>query len=183
MRTFPQCIPCFLRQVLSTAVRAGEDEAGQIGALRRAAVQLAEIPLSDNPAANTYRLLKPIYNLADCVDPYQSEKRRHNEAALELLPRLRALVREASDPLYAAAKVAVAGNIIDLGIMDEVDVERILDDLTSFSFAFSTSWVASSLFFLASSKSCLACSSALLDFSSPDFFSVFSLSVSNLLLA
>ena len=62
-------------------------------------------------------------------DPYADVKRKSNEALLSMLPTLRGRVRESPDPLEAALRVAVAGNIIDYGALDEFEVERAIEEV------------------------------------------------------
>jgi uncharacterized protein with ATP-grasp and redox domains len=53
-------------------------------------------------------------------DPYQAAKRRFNSLAMEALPELAELVRQAEDPLLAAATCSVAANAIDMGIASAI---------------------------------------------------------------
>ncbi len=55
-------------------------------------------------------------------DPYQAAKQASTEKALLLLPRLRELVSTAKDPLEAAIRVSIAGNIIDFGPNPDYDL-------------------------------------------------------------
>jgi hypothetical protein len=58
-------------------------------------------------------------------DPYRAAKRRANELALSLLPELEQHVRDSADPLATAARLAIAGNIIDHAFKSEVTDEEI----------------------------------------------------------
>jgi len=57
-------------------------------------------------------------------DPYAEVKRKSNELALSMYPRVRDLVEKSEDPLKTAIKVAIAGNIIDFGAVDKDSVEE-----------------------------------------------------------
>jgi len=65
------------------------------------------------------------------IDPYNQLKEKYNNMALELYPKLKFLVENSEDPLLAAVKVAIAGNVIDFGpkvnINLEEEVEKVLD--------------------------------------------------------
>jgi uncharacterized protein with ATP-grasp and redox domains len=50
------------------------------------------------------------------TDPYLDQKRRFNRMALEMLAENRARIETAPDPLETAVRLAIAGNIIDLGV-------------------------------------------------------------------
>ncbi|MCD6551797.1 DUF89 domain-containing protein [Thermotoga sp.] len=49
-------------------------------------------------------------------DPFKEEKRRSNEIAQKIVEMFRAEISNSPDPVYSAAKLAVSGNLIDLGI-------------------------------------------------------------------
>jgi len=59
-------------------------------------------------------------------DVYEKEKKRSNEVALKMLLKMERMIRESTDPLFDAAKLAIAGNLIDLGApnWDEETVYR-----------------------------------------------------------
>ena len=53
-------------------------------------------------------------------DPYRAVKDRFNRMALDMLPELAAVVKQAADPLEMAVRSAIAGNVIDLGVNGEI---------------------------------------------------------------
>jgi uncharacterized protein with ATP-grasp and redox domains len=67
----------------------------------------------------------------DDPDPYLELKQRTNEQVLALLPTLEARVRKSEDPFRMAAKLALAGNIIDFGIPRTFELEPTIDALVS----------------------------------------------------
>ena len=66
------------------------------------------------------------------IDPYNQLKEKYNYMALEHYPKLKVIVENSEDPLLAAVKVAIAGNVIDFGpkvnINLEKEVEKVLDN-------------------------------------------------------
>lgn len=120
----PECIVCAYRQALNTTRIVTDDEATQLGVLSRVAQSLQNASLDQTPAA----LSQPVYAIVSEVtgvpDPYVQAKAETNRQAMALLPKLEALVRSSDDPLHAALRLAVAGNIIDLGIGHAFDLER-----------------------------------------------------------
>jgi uncharacterized protein with ATP-grasp and redox domains len=64
------------------------------------------------------------------ADPYREARTRSNADALALYPRLKQSVRSSEEPLQTAARIAIVGNIIDLGAYgDGYDVEATLAQL------------------------------------------------------
>ena len=60
-------------------------------------------------------------------DPYRSAKQESTRQALALYPKLKHLVAEAPDPLDTAVRLAIAGNIIDLGPQKDYDLEGTIE--------------------------------------------------------
>jgi uncharacterized protein with ATP-grasp and redox domains len=117
MRTTLDCVPCFARQVLEAARFAAADEATRRRIVRAALAMLAaETDLDQSPPRIGQRIHRLVRELAGDDDPYGALKDRSNAAALAALPRLRALVRAAGDPLETAVRLAIAANVLDAGM-------------------------------------------------------------------
>ena len=120
----PDCLVCAYRQALNTARIASSKPRHQLQVLERLTDVLDGISLNQTPAAlsqNVYRIVSAVTRNRD---PYAKIRRETNRAALRLLPELTQLVRRARDPLHHACLLAVAGNIIDLGIGHTFDLEH-----------------------------------------------------------
>ena len=89
-------------------------------------------PAETSPAELSFDAIKAVYELTGLDDPYSELKNRSNEEAMEHLPHMREWIVESNHPIDTAARMAVAGNIIDLGIRKDYDIEesvkRILDE-------------------------------------------------------
>ncbi len=112
------------RQALNTARVATKDTKAHTEILRRLARILPTLDMNRAPAA----ISKPVYDIVFDVtgirDPYARSKKETNQAALELLPALEASIHHSKDPLKNAIHLAVAGNIIDLGIGHAFDLKK-----------------------------------------------------------
>lgn len=124
MKAKPDCIPCMFRQALNTTRTVTDDPAVQTRVLKTLGRRLGRLSMNQSPAA----LSQPVYEIVSRVtgvkDPYARQKRETNAAALAMLPRMERLVKQSPDPLKAAVHLAVAGNIIDLGIGHAFDLKR-----------------------------------------------------------
>jgi len=135
MRSKPDCLHCSLKQALSASRAAGVvDESRQLEVIRTALAAMSAFDLACTPAHNSTLALWAAHEALDNDDPVHAQKEQYNELAMQMVPRLRALVDVAEDRLAAAAKVAVAGNVIDLGILGQlsghdVDVEAAVADV------------------------------------------------------
>jgi uncharacterized protein with ATP-grasp and redox domains len=77
---------------------------------------------------NVHRIVKRV---TGNVDPYNQLKEKYNYMALELYSKLETIVENSEDPLLAAAKVAIAGNVIDFGPKVDINLEKEIEDVLS----------------------------------------------------
>lgn len=123
MKAAVDCVHCYLKQAVSCMRMAGVDEDTQHEILFKLMDYVKGFDRNATPAENsTYAVLKT-YELMGIDDPYKEVKRQSNDLALELYPRLKRMLEEYEDKLYTALKIAVAGNVIDLGIRRSFDIE------------------------------------------------------------
>jgi hypothetical protein len=96
---------------------------------------LLEYPEDITPAGLACRVLDTVKAHTGVPDPFLRAKTESNASAVALLPELRQRMAEADCPLLAGALLACAGNIIDLGIQREINVEESIDRVFSRGFA------------------------------------------------
>lgn len=131
MKVEPECFPCFIRQAAFSLERAG---AGAVSKKRVLGAVLEEMERADtekSPAHATTLMHRRIRRMLG-RDPFGEVKSRYNAIALRLYDGLKDTAERSAEPLLAAARLAIAGNIIDFGIFDTVDlpgaVDRALSD-------------------------------------------------------
>ncbi|MCA9432777.1 MAG: DUF89 family protein [Candidatus Omnitrophica bacterium] len=143
MRKTPTCHPCAEKQtlrVLDVALshpncpQYSQEEVSRIqeSLVLQVREHLKTKPPETSPAELSFDAIKAVYELTGLDDPYSVLKQLSNEEAMEHLPRMRQWIEESDHPLDTAARMAVAGNIIDLGIRKDYDIEesvaRILEE-------------------------------------------------------
>ncbi len=134
MKTFFDCIPCFVRQALDSVRLVTDDEVVHERLLREVLRAASAMDLRQSPPAMGQHIHRLIRRLTRQRDPYGEIKQRHNRLALELYPKLRALVRGSGSPLETALRLAIAGNVIDLGVnarLDESSVSEAIEGALS----------------------------------------------------
>jgi len=126
MRTYLDCLPCFVRQALDAArlVGAGEDLSERV--LREVLDAAGRMDYNRPPPEMGQYIHRLVREMADAPDPYAGIKRRFNDMALRVLPQLRERVRRAEDPFEAAVRLAITGNLIDFGTASGVDEDEVL---------------------------------------------------------
>ena len=121
MKVHLDCFPCFLKQTL-IAVRLGtKDEVLQSDVLKGVMDEIKATDMSQPPAHSTTFLHRKIRQLLG-KDPFKEIKSEYNQIALGLYPELKKNVENSPDPLWTAARLAIAGNVIDFGIFTSVDI-------------------------------------------------------------
>ena len=127
MRIHLECMSCFVRQTLESVTMASDDPGVHERVLRSVLRELADIDMHLSPPAMARSIHRRIRQETGCTDPYHAVKQRFNRFALSVLPDLERQVRAAEDPLEMAVRLAIAGNIIDVGVHGHID-ERLVRD-------------------------------------------------------
>ncbi|KPJ68427.1 MAG: hypothetical protein AMJ43_00385 [Coxiella sp. DG_40] len=135
MRTYFDCIPCFVRQTLDVVRLITDDEQIHEKVMREMLCLGCEMDLRQSPPAIASKIHRMIRKLTGVCDPYLEVKNHFNKLALKMYPELRQRIETTVDPLEMAIRLAIAGNIIDLGVnavLEESNVEKAIDEsLTS----------------------------------------------------
>lgn len=122
MKVHLDCYPCFIRQVI-IALRLGtRDEALQEDILRAVLKDIPFLDVTKTPAHTTTFIHRKIRQMLN-ADPFKDIKSEYNGIALKLYPLLKKFINESKDPLLTAARLAIAGNVIDFGIFTSVDID------------------------------------------------------------
>ncbi len=131
MRTYLDCIPCFFKQALEAARIAGADERTQRKILNELSEKLSSFSLSSSPPQMGRIIYGMVKDITGKYDPYAKIKKKSNDTALRMYPKIKKRVDMSSDRLLAAVKLAIAGNIIDYGVKNSLNtgfVGRILSN-------------------------------------------------------
>jgi len=135
MKTYLDCYPCFLRQTLEAARMAGLDEARQYRVLQKVMNELNQFGLTSTSPKMAYTIHQVVRQEVNGHDPYQTAKEESTQQALALYPQLKTLVAEADDPFETAVRLSIAGNIIDLGMAREYNLEETIERVLTQPFA------------------------------------------------
>ncbi len=119
MRIDVECLPCFVRQALLTVRCATDDDAVQLRVMKEVGRLVAEVSPDMCPPDLAERIYGTISSMSGNDDPYVEEKRSANNLVLGLEPEFRDVLDNSDDPLLAAVKLAISGNVIDLGITSD----------------------------------------------------------------
>jgi uncharacterized protein with ATP-grasp and redox domains len=122
MKTYLECIPCFFNQCIQIGQTAGLDELAQKRLIDKVARQIPNLPPEMSPPEMAGIILEVVRTELKINDPYQKEKERSSQLVKALLPEINQLILEAENPLLMAVELAIAGNIIDYGANNQLDL-------------------------------------------------------------
>ncbi len=123
----PECKRCFQRQALQSAQRVGLDEPTTERLLAAVRQRLDATPAGEPPPVTASDIHALIREQSGNPDPYQQAKAEATAHALSLYPKLKQMIRVSDDPLQTAVRLAIAGNIIDLGVSEQYDLEASIE--------------------------------------------------------
>jgi uncharacterized protein with ATP-grasp and redox domains len=135
MNTYLDCLPCFMSQALRAARIATDDERQIKKVLDEVGMMLRDIPLESTPPESGRLIYHKIAEITGNSDPYREIKNETTKKALSLYPSLKSRVEKSSDRLLAAIRVAIAGNVIDLGAHWDFDLEQEIEEVFNRDFA------------------------------------------------
>lgn len=127
VKTELACLPCFFGQVARTLKYTGVNGDRGRDILRRVERVIEKASLEDVPA-RTSTIIHRILREETGLDPYIQVKNSYNRITLEMLPALRLRAERAEDRLECGVRAAIAGNVIDFGIYESIDLDRALEE-------------------------------------------------------
>ncbi len=135
MKTHYDCIPCILRQTIETVQLAVDDKVLQTEAINKVLDLLTHIDYNTPPPIIGKEVYRIIYEVTGNPDPYRELKHKYNALGLALYDELLRQVYRSSEPVMMAAKLAVAGNVIDFGAKtNEIDIQETVQNIDKLYF-------------------------------------------------
>lgn len=116
MKTYNECIPCFVRQAHEALQQVVDDEELIHRTLQRVLHEAAEFPLTSTPPAMAQTIHRIIREETGNPDPYAEIKTKSTRLALELAEQARSVIARSIDPFKMAVRFSIAGNIMDFAL-------------------------------------------------------------------
>jgi len=129
------CIPCFQRQALQAVRFISDDEKLHERVLREVAKKLLESNWDSTPPELAHQVHSIVKRITKEIDPYKEVKKESNDLVLKMYPELKEKVNKSRDPLRTAIRLAIAGNIIDFGVVQEFNLEETIREVLKKKFA------------------------------------------------
>lgn len=125
MRTYLDCIPCFIRQGLEAARSVCHDEAVITRALKRVLAETSTFDLSLSPPEMGREIHKIIREETGSSDPYRTIKDTSITLALNIEERVQKIIYSGGDAFERSLRFSIAGNILDFALLSTWDDSRI----------------------------------------------------------
>jgi damage-control phosphatase, subfamily I len=131
MKTYYECIPCFLAQT----VRALDavDPLHHEDIVRKVLHKLGDTDFLLSPPEIVREVFKVIESYNGKIDYYADAKKKSNKYILDMYEELSEIISNSDDPFDTAMRLAIAGNIIDFGAkhdfsdkMIHTEIEKVL---------------------------------------------------------
>ena len=122
MKTYLDCLPCFMNQALRAGRIATKDENKIKALLDDVGCMLKDIPMDSTPPETGELIYQKVREITGVEDPYKKIKESNINEALALYPKLKQVVNNSDNRLLMAIRIAIAGNIIDLGVGKEFNI-------------------------------------------------------------
>lgn len=134
MKTYLECIPCFFKQALDTARMVTSDPVLQKKIMDEVAGVMPDFSLDSTPPEMARYIYKIIRKEFGECDPYKAVKEKSNSMSMGLYPKLKEKVENAEDRLLIAVEIAIAGNVIDYGAKNSLNIKDELEKLLNNDF-------------------------------------------------
>lgn len=121
MKTYFDCIPCFLRQALNAARLITTDINMHEKVMRKVLGRVSEMDMNQPPPLMGQQIYRIIREATGNSDPYKKIKDKFNTFILDLYPEFKEKVATSVNPFETAVRLAIAGNIIDFGVETQIN--------------------------------------------------------------
>ncbi len=122
------CYHCMLNQVIDTTLIAGTPEPKRREIMQKVLTFLASRDVNSNNCVQIETIYRMVTREIGIEDPYHETKLYYDRELMKILPDVRRHIAESADPLVAAIRASIAGNLIDLAAFGmDVSLDRALD--------------------------------------------------------
>ena len=116
MKTYEECFPCFERQASEACALCAMSPETTAEVLESVRTRMCAFPPTHSPVEMAAEIHEVVRAAADQRDPYRAIKDQSNRACRESMNVLSECMAWSIDPFETAAKLAIAGNVIDFGV-------------------------------------------------------------------
>ncbi|MBE9469322.1 MAG: DUF89 family protein [Bacteroidetes bacterium] len=124
MKTYLECLPCFMQQALRAGRIATNDEKKLKDLLSSVGEMIKDIPMQNTPPETGDAIYRKVREITGVNDPYKEIKKQNIAETLALYPEMKNIINSSEDKILTAIRFAIAGNVIDFGVNKEFDIQQ-----------------------------------------------------------
>jgi len=113
MKTYLDCLPCFMSQALRAGRMATRDEKKIKELLDDVGCLIKNIPMENTPPETGDLIYQKVSEITGVADPYRKTKESNIKEALALYPKLKQVVNNSDNRLLTSIRIAIAGNVFN----------------------------------------------------------------------
>jgi len=122
MKITLECIPCIINSLIRLLKIGNHTDGVKEQAMRRLLKFITDADYQKSPPILGREMHQMIRDQLNDSDPYFEIKKKYNRMMLDMYSEIKSMVKSAKDPFDMAIRLAVAGNVIDFGPQDQLDV-------------------------------------------------------------
>ena len=127
----PGCHSCVKKQAETLALHACSDENINAALHQEFKDFFDNMAKCNTPPEMASYYFRRYSEVSGIIDPFREEKDKSTALALKLMPLLRQMVEAADDPFATAVKIASSSNIIDYGVVPDLQLEEAESAITA----------------------------------------------------
>ncbi|NQU80126.1 MAG: DUF89 family protein [Bacteroidetes bacterium] len=135
MKTYLDCLPCFMDQALRAGRIATNDEKKIKKLLDSIGALIKDVPMGNTPPETGDVIYRKVREITGVADPYKKIKKTNIKEALSLYPELKKIVSTSGNKLLTAVRLSIAGNVIDLGVNKKFNISEDVGKILKQDFA------------------------------------------------
>ncbi|MBN2544729.1 MAG: DUF89 family protein, partial [Spirochaetes bacterium] len=129
MKTYIDCIPCFYRQIIEASRLSGLDDKRIKKIIDKTGKIILKSSINMTPPEIAGLIYKVVKKESGIYDSYSDIKNKSNKLALSIYNDCKKIVMNSKDRLLTAVEMAIAGNIIDFGVKNTINVEHEINQI------------------------------------------------------
>jgi len=131
MKTYYECLPCFVNQTLDAVRQFSDDGNKNNQVLRKVLHEMSKMDFNESPPQMGQLIHRIIRHYLGDGDPYRLIKKSCNRFGLKLYPEFKKRIVQSCNPFETAVRLAIGGNIIDYGVISNLDDSSVYDTIES----------------------------------------------------
>lgn len=116
------CIPCIVNSFIRLIKLEKLPHRVQEETLRKLLRLVAEADYEKSPPVLGKEMHKMIRKQLNRTDPYEDLKEKNNKMMLDMYTEFEEMIEQSSNPFNMAMRLAIAGNVIDFGPQEQLDI-------------------------------------------------------------